>query len=165
LQEFVLSSPLLPSWFTRSFLAVVILIVIPMLTVWPLKVLGQKETPRPMLEISTKPLSPSTCRAHLTELLEQLDDYTGGTSKTARNQGGEFWIETMRSWQSDVERVAARCSLQPLAPNADMNHRSLAKAYTTMLELSNVYISSLEPLAEQSNTLVKSARDAINAVP
>jgi hypothetical protein len=160
-----LSSPLLPSWFTRSFLAVVILLVIPMLTVWPLKVLGQKETPRPLLEISAEPLSPSACRAHLTELLEQLDDYTGGTSKTARNQGGEFWIETMRSWQGDVERVAARCELKPLASNADPTHQTLAKAYETMLELSNVYISSLEPLAEKSNTLVQTAREAIKAVP
>lgn len=158
-----MSSPLLPSWFTRSFLAVVILIVIPMLTVWPLKVLGQKETPRPILEISEEPLSPGACRDHLTELLEQLEDYTNGTSKTARNQGGEFWIETMRAWQSDVERVAARCGLKPLAADADESHKHLAKAYETMLDLSNVYISSLEPLAEKSTTMSKAARDAIHA--
>ena len=158
-----MSSPLLPSWFTRSFLAVVIVIVIPMLTVWPLKVLGQKDTPRPTLEISDEPLSPRACRVHLIELLEQLEDYTGSTSKTARNQGGEFWIETMRSWQSDVERVAARCALKPLASDADATHQNLAKAYETMLALSNVYISSLEPLKEQSSTLVKTARESINA--
>jgi hypothetical protein len=160
-KEFALAAKLLPRWFTGAFLALVILIVIPMLTVWPLQVLGQKETPRPILELSDEALSTETCQAHITALFEQLEDYTGSTAKTARNQGGEFWLDTMRSWQSDVERVAARCQLKPLAQDADEKHKSLAAAYQTMLDLSNIYINSIEPLAEKSNTLLKTARESL----
>jgi hypothetical protein len=134
-----------------------------MLTVWPLKLLGQKDTPRPLLEISDEPLSQRACKAHLNELLEQLQDYTEGTSKTSRNRGGEFWLETMRSWQEDLERVASRCQLKPLAQDADETHKRLAVVYQTMFDLSGLYVNSLEPLSAKSDEMLKSVREEMSA--
>jgi hypothetical protein len=159
-----LASPtLLPRWFTGLFLTAVIVVVIPMLTVWPLKILWQEDAPRPLIEISDAPLSQRACKSHLNELLEQLQDYTEGTSKTSRNRGGEFWSETMHSWQEDLERVAGRCQLKPLASDADEAQKKLAGAYQKMSELSNLYVNALEHLSAKSNEMLKSVRQEIGA--
>lgn len=149
----------LPRWFSVAFVSFTIIVVIPMLSVWPLALLGQPDEPRPTLRLPES-ASDKACRGFLTELLAQLQDYTSRGVGTARNLGGKHWLETMKSWQRDLERVSTLCSLE--APTQDAQ-KKLSEAYRVMRSLAETYVQSMEGLSAEREKLLAEAKKALSA--